>query len=190
MTDAGVSALSHHQNDRDKSSDPQELCGRPQEGTQVSQDPILTYSFVLVIVRQDDRFLLAADPKHNDRWFLPAGRLRPGDSYEAAASRLCYDQTHIPIELDGILGIEHTPLKDGSARHRVIYTAQPKDQRPPKSRAYLHSVEANWFRAAELEFIRPRSLEVFRLIKRVSEGAPSYPLNLLSQEGRFAAGRN
>src|SRR5262245_32694694 len=98
----------------------------------MSREAIPTYFFALVVVRKDDRFLVVHEAKHGQRWYLPAGRAEPGEPLADAAIRETLEETGVPIVLEGLLKLQHTPYRD-SARVRALYLARPADDTPPKS---------------------------------------------------------
>jgi phosphatase NudJ len=150
----------------------------------MARDPIPTWCFSLVVVRSGARFLLVHEQKHGQRWYLPAGRVEPGESFTAAAARETLEEAGIPIVLEGILRIEHTPLPGGTARLRIIFLARPADDRPPKSEADEESLEAAWFTLADLDRIPLRGEEVRELLHAVAAGSlPIGPITLLGVEG-------
>ncbi|MFL5322558.1 MAG: NUDIX hydrolase, partial [Myxococcaceae bacterium] len=53
----------------------------------MSRDPIPTWYFSLVVVRLGRRFLLVREAKHGQTWYLPGGRVDPGESLTDAARR-------------------------------------------------------------------------------------------------------
>lgn len=81
-----------------------------------------------------------------------------------------------------MLRIEHTAYPE-MTRVRVFFTAEPVDDRPPKSRPDEHSLEARWVTLSELHQLRLRGDEVLGLFAAVERGAPVYPLSLLTPEG-------
>ena len=96
------------------------------------RDPIPTWYFALVVVRQGNRFLLVHERKHGQGWYLPAGRVEPGEPLTQAAVRETQEETGVPVVLDGVLRVEHSPHSDGTARLRVFFVAHPKRDVPPK----------------------------------------------------------
>jgi hypothetical protein len=53
----------------------------------MARDPIPTWFFAVVVVRHGNRFLLVQERKHNQLWYLPAGRAEFGESLADAALR-------------------------------------------------------------------------------------------------------
>jgi len=144
------------------------------------REPIPTWYFALVVVRSGTRFLVVHEKKHGQRWYLPAGRVEPGESLADGAIRETREETGVPIVLDGIVRIEHTPRGD-TARVRVIFAAHPADDTQP--RATDDSLAAAFVTLDELDRLPLRGDEVRELFRHVAGGAPIYPLALLAEEG-------
>jgi phosphatase NudJ len=150
-----------------------------------------TVFIALAVVRLGHRFLIVHERKHGQRWYLPAGRVDPGETLVEAARRETLEEAGIPIVVDGIVRIEHTPLADYN-RVRGIFVAHPADDTPPKSTPDHHSQAAAWVTLEELDDAARypmRGAEVRALFEHVSAGAPIYPLSLLTYEGAaYSAG--
>ena len=143
----------------------------------MAREPIPTWNFSLVLVRLGRRFLLVHERKHGQLWYLPAGRVEPGETFSIAAHRETREEAGIDIVLDGVLRIQHTPLP-GNARMRVIFVAHPADDRPPKSVPDEESLKAAWFTLDEMADLPLRSEEVSNLAREVLEGALIHPMSL------------
>lgn len=148
----------------------------------MARTPIPTWFFALVVVRDGDRFLAVHEAKHDQLWYLPGGRVEPGETLATAARRETFEEAGIAIHLEGVLRIEHTPVAGGSARLRVFFLARPANATPPKSLPDEESLEARWFTLEEAKGLPWRSDEAWELLKAVAEGAPAYPLRLLGTE--------
>jgi phosphatase NudJ len=149
----------------------------------VARAPIATWFFAVVIVRLGRRFLLVRETKHDQLWYLPAGRVEAGERIVEAARREALEETGIPVVLEGIIRVEHTPLKEGTARCRVIFVARPENDAPPKSEPDSDSLCAAWVTLQELETFPLRGQEVKELLTAVACGAQVFPLSLLAGEG-------
>jgi 8-oxo-dGTP pyrophosphatase MutT (NUDIX family) len=153
------------------------------------RDPIPTWYFVLVVVRQiaeDDRFLVVHEAQHGQLWYLPAGRVEPGETLESAALRETLEETGVAVELDGVLRVEHTPIRmnmSDCARLRVFFSAHPADDTPPKSTPDEHSLEAAWVTLDELRALPLRGPDVYEVLHHVAHGGAAYPLDLITYEG-------
>lgn len=143
--------------------------------------PIPTWCFSLVVVRWEDRFLIVQERKHGQRWYLPAGRVEPGETFAEAALRETQEEAGISINLLGILRVEHTPTP-AAARVRVIFLAEPSDETPPKSTPDEESLGAAWAGLNELARYPLRGEEVRELFQHVAAGGPCYPMSLLQRE--------
>ncbi|MEK6233086.1 MAG: hypothetical protein N2C14_00080, partial [Planctomycetales bacterium] len=84
--------------------------------------------------------------------------------------------------LTGILRIEHSPRAFGT-RQRIFFTAEPLDDSPPKQTPDEHAIQAKWVRLEDLDQYPLRGEEVREAFQAVADGAPIYPLELLSFEG-------
>lgn len=144
--------------------------------------PIPTWCFALVVVRRGERFLVVHERAEVGGWWLPGGRLEPGEGFPAAAVREALEESGVPVRLTGLLRVEHTPGPD-HARLRVVFLAEPVDDTPPKQVADAESLEARWVTLAELERLPLRGPDVLRLFRAVAAGAPVFPLGLLGAEG-------
>jgi 8-oxo-dGTP pyrophosphatase MutT (NUDIX family) len=151
----------------------------------VAREPIPTHCFALVVVERDDgRFLLVQERKHGQSWYLPAGRVDPGEDFVQAALRETLEESGLPVRLTGILRIEQRATSS-SQRLRVFFLARPLDPSlPPKSSPDEHSLRAAWFTLDELRALPLRGDEVFAWCEAVHAGRASVaPLPLLTAEG-------
>ena len=110
----------------------------------MGREAIPSWFFVVVVVRQADRFLLVHERKHGQKWYLPAGRIEPRETFIQAALLETIEETGVQILSDGILCIQHTPIVDGSARVRFILSAEPADDTPPKTSPDDERLGAAW----------------------------------------------
>jgi 8-oxo-dGTP pyrophosphatase MutT (NUDIX family) len=133
-------------------------------------------------VRRGDRFLALREASHEQGWYLPAGRCEAGERLTDAAVRECLEETGVPVVLDGIWAIQHTTEAWG-ARIRVIFSAHPSDDSPPKTTPDEHSLEARWVTPDEMAALPLRHPEVLALFRRAAAGAVVHPLSVLSSEG-------
>jgi phosphatase NudJ len=145
------------------------------------KEPIPTWFFVVVVVQRDDRILLVHERKHGQRWYLPAGRVEPGESIVAAAVRETMEEAGIPIRLTGLLRIEHTP-RANATRIRVVLAAEPADATPPKSIADEHSLKAAWVNWDDLSTLTLRGDDVEKVFGYLMAGGTIFPLSILQPE--------
>ena len=148
----------------------------------MARSPIPTWFFVLVVVRRNDQYLVVHERKHGQLWYLPAGRVEPGETLVDAAHRETLEETGVRIELEGILRVEHTPVRDGT-RVRVIFLARPSDDTPPRAEPNEESLGAAFVTLAELDQLPLRGEEVRELFWYVTRGGYVAPMQLLAYEG-------
>lgn len=143
----------------------------------MARDPIPTWTFALTVVRLGDTFLLVREREHGEKWYLPAGRVEPGERIADAAVREALEESGVRIALDGVLQVQHTVRPGGTARLRVIFLGHAVSGTPgPTS----DSLDARWVTAAELEELELRDEEVRTWIAW-ADGAVA-PLSILGTE--------
>lgn len=147
-----------------------------------SRDPIPTWYFVLVVVRNEDRFLLVQESFRDNPWYIPAGRVEVGESLVEAAEREVEEEGGIPVIVDGVIRIDHTPFAEGVSRIRVYLTARPRDDTQPKASPDENSQRAAWFSLEQIQKLQLRGEEAMLLCQYVDVGAPVYPLEVLGVE--------
>jgi phosphatase NudJ len=135
-----------------------------------------------VVVRLGRRFLVVHERKHGQLWYLPAGRVEPGETLVDAAVRETLEESGLRVTVESILRIEHSP-SPGGARVRVFFVARPLDDTAPRSAPNEHSLEARWVTLDELASLPLRDAEVREVFEHVAHGGPVYPLALLQAEG-------
>ncbi|MCX6877494.1 MAG: NUDIX domain-containing protein [Verrucomicrobia bacterium] len=148
----------------------------------MSRESIPTWFFVLAAVKLGNRYLLIHERKHGQLWYLPAGRVEPGEDFISAAKRETLEEAGIPIEVNGIVRIEHSPSLHGS-RVRVIVSAKPVDDTLPKSAPDEESLEAGWFTVAQMSNLALRGPDVLEICSYLEDGGPIAPVTILSTEG-------
>ncbi|MCO5165121.1 MAG: NUDIX domain-containing protein [Planctomycetes bacterium] len=150
----------------------------------MAREPIPTWFFALVVCRMGRRYLVVHEAKHGQRWYLPAGRVEPGETLVEAAVRETLEEAGVPVVIDGVIRVEHTPGPEG-CRVRVIFSAHPADDTPPKALPDRHSQRAAWLTLEQLEGMRDelRGTEWLRDLRALERGAAPFPLSVLGSEG-------
>eukprot|EP01083_Nonionella_stella_P105213 302531_1 len=140
------------------------------------------YAFALVVVRHPDgRFLLVQEFASVGFW-LPGGRVDPGETLCEAAIRETKEEAGIDVELTGILTMEFTPCA-GYARLRVIFFGVPRDdEQLPKSIPDYESAGACWATVDDLGTVPLRGSEPVEWFSHVSRGEVVHPLSLLVEK--------
>jgi len=149
----------------------------------MARDPIPTWCFSVVVVRKHDKFLLVHERKHGSLWYLPAGRVEAGETFEAAALRETLEESGVPVRCIGVIRVEHSPSPSG-ARLRVVFLAEPVDDTPPKSVPDEESLGAAWVGVNELSRHPLRGQEVRELLEYVAAGGAVFPVEVLQAEGK------
>lgn len=141
-----------------------------------------TWYIALVVVRDGDRFVLVHEKKDRG-WYLPAGRVDPGETLEQGARREVREESGLDVELDGIIRFEFTPAFGGrDARMRVFFVARPVGG-ALKSEPDHESLGATWVTLDELDDFRLRAAEVRTFFEYVAHGGPIAPMSMLTREG-------
>jgi 8-oxo-dGTP pyrophosphatase MutT (NUDIX family) len=146
--------------------------------------PLPTWYFALVVVRRGHRFLLTQEQKYGGTWSIPGGRVEPGESLENAAVREVFEETGVPVQLDGILRVEHTAgtRDNDTCRMRVLYAGTPIDDTAPKTSADEESLGAAYLTLDEIRKLPLRGAELCALLESVASGRQIFPLDLLGPE--------
>jgi ADP-ribose pyrophosphatase YjhB (NUDIX family) len=147
----------------------------------MARTPIPTWYFSMAVVRLGHRFLMTQEKKYGSTWSIPGGRVEPGETLGDACLREVVEETGVPVRLDGILRVEHTPSPSG-ARVRIVFLASPLDDTPPKSVADEESLQARWLTLEEIAALPLRGSDLRALLESVAAGRASYPLDLLGRE--------
>lgn len=148
----------------------------------MARTPLPTWYFALVIVRRGHQFLLTQERKYGSSWSIPGGRVEPGESLAEAAVREVLEETGVPIRLDGIYRIEHSPSLEG-VRVRILFAGSPTDDTEPKTTADDESLGAAWLTLEEIQARPLRGTELCALIESIAlAGRQVFPLELLGHE--------
>lgn len=145
----------------------------------MSRGPIPTWYFALVVVRRGHRFLLTQERKYGSTWSIPGGRVEPGETLVTAAIREVHEETGVPIRIDGILRVEHSPQDMGGVRMRILFAGSPIDDTAPKTTADAESLGAAWLTLDEIRTMKLRGAELRALLESVETGRQVFPLELL-----------
>ena len=92
------------------------------------------------------------------------------------------EEAGIPIEVDGIVRLEHLPARRHT-RVRLIVSAVPTDETPPKAEPDEESLGAGWFTLEEMKALPLRGPDVREIFSYVSSGGAIAPRSMLAWEG-------
>lgn len=137
-------------------------------------------AIVLVVCRRDDGTFLVVHER--DGWYLPAGRVEPGESLIDAAIRETREEAGIDVVLSGVLRVEYNP-RGVPTRLRALFMARPADDRAPKSVADEESLGAAWLSLDQIRGLPLRGGEVIDVFESVARGSVVHPLSVLTDEG-------
>ena len=154
---------------------------------------VVTYAFALVVCRHPDGRFLLVEECCSQGWWLPGGRVDPGESFEDAARRETMEEAGMEITLKGLLAFEYSPQRRHGAgeaqyyaRQRLVFLAAPTHpDRPPKSSPDYESVGAEWVSWPDLENEitsgkrRLRGHEPAVWFAHVANGGVVHPMSLL-----------
>jgi 8-oxo-dGTP pyrophosphatase MutT (NUDIX family) len=135
---------------------------------------------VLGVVHHQGRYLIVEE--RDGTFYLPAGRVEPGEDLITAMLRETAEEAGTAIGLAGILGIEHSWSPD-AMRLRFFFVGYPAILAPPKSRPDEHSRGARWLRKEELARLPLRHAEVLDWIERFESAPPLLPCTAYDAHG-------
>ncbi|CAD7701252.1 unnamed protein product [Ostreobium quekettii] len=144
-----------------------------------------TWGFSIVICRNAQNKYLAVNETRDRGWWVPGGRLEPGEDFFQAAHRETKEEAGIDISIKGILRVEYSPMGRAGARQRVIFYAEPADEsQAPKSQADEESLEARWVSVEEFMALgKLRGGELVEWGRYLDAGGAVYPREVLADEG-------
>jgi 8-oxo-dGTP pyrophosphatase MutT (NUDIX family) len=140
---------------------------------------------VLVVVPHEGRYLVVEE--RDGTFYLPAGRVEPGENLIAAAVRETAEEAGIAIGLRGILGLDHW-WSEGHCKLRFAFVGEMALATAPKSRPDEHSLGARWVTKAELAAMPLRDREVMTWIEKYEAGGPLLPCRAYECYGRTTNG--
>lgn len=96
-----------------------------------------TVQFVHVICKdpENDKFLCINE--NNDKgWYIPAGKVESGETFQEAACRECVEESGVEVVLKGIINVKHGLDSLNKAAMFVTFYAEPKYKKSvPKQEA-------------------------------------------------------
>jgi ADP-ribose pyrophosphatase YjhB (NUDIX family) len=109
------------------------------------------------VVIHDERVLLVRNIRGvtRGRYLLPAGRIEPGELPDHAAAREAFEETHLRVEIEGLLGVRLWVMDDGEHNYFFMFLARllspVADLRPNLAEVD----DARFFSRAEMEALGP-----------------------------------
>jgi 8-oxo-dGTP pyrophosphatase MutT (NUDIX family) len=127
---------------------------------------------VLVVVPHEGRYLVVEEL--DGTFFLPAGKVEPGENLIAAAVRETAEEAGVLIGLRGLLGFDHE-WSESRVRLRFVFVGYLGLNTPPKRRPDAHSRGAAWVTKDELTRMPLRHREVLHWIERYEAATALLP---------------
>ncbi|KAM6395599.1 8-oxo-dGDP phosphatase NUDT18 [Rhynochetos jubatus] len=151
------------------------------EGPPQPPDPIrlgknACYVVLAVLFNEEDRVLLVqeAKPECRGRWYLPAGRMEPGEGIAAAVRREVKEETGLECDPLTLLALEER----GPAWIRFAFLARPTGGTlKTLEEADAESLQATWWAGdpSALPLRAPDILPLLDLAARYRQGPPHPP---------------
>lgn len=157
--------------------------------------PSLSVSIVKValnvIRKQEDgcnKYLLiqeAAEKRDGGKWYLAAGRVDPGETFQEGASREALEEAGIHIIVKGIIAFQDILRSANTGQQRIIFLCEQLGDEAPKSHADHHSMQAKWFTFDEVKVLgnqnKLRDNEVVKHISHVELEYPVAPIGIFKE---------
>jgi 8-oxo-dGTP pyrophosphatase MutT (NUDIX family) len=139
-----------------------------------------TSMFVLAVVpfhyphptEEPSRYLVIQE--RDGSFYLPAGRVEPGENLVAAVVRETIEEAKQLIGVLGLLAVDHELYAD-RVRLRFVFVGYRGVVLPTKSEPDHHSLGAAYLTRAEISKLRLRHPEVLSLIDAYESGQPLMP---------------
>jgi ADP-ribose pyrophosphatase YjhB (NUDIX family) len=130
---------------------------------------------VLSVVAHEGRYLVVEE--RDGTFYLPAGRVEPGENLIAAAVRETAEEAGVMIGLCGLLGFDHAWIEGPSpcVKMRFAFVGYPALLGSPKRHADRHSRGARWATREEIATLPLRHPEVLTWIDRHRSGIAPLP---------------
>jgi 8-oxo-dGDP phosphatase len=140
----------------------------------------------LALLESDGQILLIqeAQPACRGKWFLPGGRMDPGESVIDCMKREVLEEAGLSVEPVGLLYVDHTIAGDGAGtdRLRFVFKARAVGG-APKIVPDDHSLGAQWFRREDIPGLALRSPIVTTIISLAERSAGLLPMSAVQALG-------
>ncbi|WP_157995332.1 NUDIX domain-containing protein [Peristeroidobacter soli] len=126
---------------------------------------------VATVVLVRGKVLLVQENLPGEPWYLPAGRVEPGEQLLAAARRECREEAGLHIEPTNLLAIEQR-WRGTKPWTRFVFRGELVGDGTPKSVADEHTQAAAWWPVEQLHELNLRGEDVLNLVALdATEGA-------------------
>ncbi len=140
-----------------------------------------TTLIVLAIVPHDGNYLVVEE--RDGTFYLPAGRVEPGEDLLTAAVRETAEEAGLSIGVRGLLGFDHF-VSPARQKVRFAFVGFPDPLTPLKTLGDHHSRGARWMRKESLRDLRLRDDEVLDWIERFERATTLLPCDAYTWYGR------
>lgn len=122
----------------------------------------ITYIVACVIFNEDNEILMIQEAKKScaGKWYVPAGRVEPGEKIIDAASREVYEETGLNVTVKTLLAVE---CATGSWFRFVVTGDVINGELKTPSRADKESLQAKWIK--NLDEVTLRSNDILGIIE-------------------------
>jgi 8-oxo-dGTP pyrophosphatase MutT (NUDIX family) len=145
-------------------------------------DSIIMRIKSFVLIEKDDQYLLIkeAAPKWDEKWFLPGGNLKKGESPELAAIRETYEEAGCEIKLKGIIYTRYY-TSFFNRRLNLFYLADIIGEKI-KEKEDKHSLSVKWFSYDELSKLplRQKLMDIINAYRKQKIAIPVNSFRIIS----------
>jgi len=157
--------------------------GRGELSSELKHRPPSLYAFSLVVCIHNDHILLVQERSNSGYW-LPGGRVDPGETLCQASIRETIEEAGVEPTLTGVLKVQYTAHK-AHVRLRAIFMGKPKDGALfplCKTMPDYESCGAVWvsLKAVMKRNLPMRGSEPYTWVKYLEEGGKIHSLDVLS----------
>jgi ADP-ribose pyrophosphatase YjhB (NUDIX family) len=134
--------------------------------TQINTLPIAT--IVTMLIEHEGKYLLVQEAKEKRRnlWSLPGGDVEADEPILEAALREIKEETGYDVAITGMLYFDQLrsfARDQRMNRYRFVFIGEIRDG-SQKQQEDMHSIQSNWFSAAEIKELNPRDEFIDQMI--------------------------
>ncbi|XP_065226432.1 8-oxo-dGDP phosphatase NUDT18 isoform X2 [Planococcus citri] len=134
----------------------------PSDYTPITKSTV-TYIVLAILINEDDEFLMMQEAKSScaGQWYLPAGRIEPGENILEGVKREVLEETGLEMEPTTLLGVECA----SKAWFRFVMTGNVVGGRlKTPADADSESLQAKWIK--NISEVNLRANDIFPIIER------------------------
>lgn len=152
------------------------------------KENIYAFSLVVCLRKVDGQYQMLLVQEFESRGFwLPGGRVDPGEDLIQAAHRECLEEAGCHINVTGVLQFQYSPSGRGFVRLRAIFLAELADEsQQPKTLPDFESMGAVWASFEEIEALNERGMlrgrEPLQWARYLQGGGKASDLSVLGSE--------